>query len=109
MNSSFDSFFRCSRWRIFVIFRRDSARSLRSRRNGAHCLAREGEKEGRREKKCRDSKTHRRRPSFSPFDHVCDAPFRQLLSSLAESPTFNKKFPENYMNGACETLVMNYE
>ena len=55
----------------------DSARSLRSRRNGARRRPRDGEKEGRRKKKFRNPKTYLRRPSFSLFDPVRDAPFRE--------------------------------
>ena len=46
-------------------------------RNGARRQAREGEKEGRRKKKFRNPKTCLRRPSFSLFDPVRDAPFRE--------------------------------
>ena len=55
----------------------DSARSLRSRRNGVHCRAREGGKRRAAEEKVPCPRTYPRRPSFSPFDPICDAPFRQ--------------------------------
>ena len=75
-----------SQW-ILQVLEGDSARSLRSRRNGAHRRARDGEKEGRRKKKFRSPKTYLRRPSFSPFDTVRDAPFRETRQRWAESPT----------------------
>jgi hypothetical protein len=42
--------------------------------------------------------TYLRRPSFSLFDPVRDAPFRKARSAEAESPLFNNLVPGNYMN-----------
>ena len=75
--SSFASFFVAESDVFSRLSVGDSARSLRSRRNGAHRWAEKGEKDGRRKKRTVAGKLTAAAHLFPLFDPKRDAPFRR--------------------------------